>query len=84
MIEFRANRVDNAELVYGYYVEANQNKHYLVQMNCFCELLPFATHEVVPNTIEFKVGKLWFSLALFEEMAKQSREYKKKLAEDGK
>lgn len=43
--------------VKGYYVGANENKHFIVQMNCFGELLPNDTFEVDPATVGEFTGK---------------------------
>ena len=50
-IKFRGKREDNGEWVYGYYVKANMDTHWIVQMNYLGQLLPHDTHEVLPETV---------------------------------
>ena len=50
-IKFRGLSKKTKEWVYGYYVKANMDTHWIVQMNYLGQLLPFDTHEVIPETV---------------------------------
>ena len=50
-IKCRAKRKDTGKWVYGYYVQANENTHWIVQMNCFGQLLRADSFEVVGETV---------------------------------
>lgn len=50
-IQFRGLSLKTHQWVYGYYVEANENTHWIVQMNCYGELLRSDTTQVIPETV---------------------------------
>jgi len=58
-IMFRGIDIKTGEWVYGYYVAANMNTHWIVQMNCFGDLLKGLDypHQVHPDSIAQNTGK---------------------------
>ena len=57
-IECRGYCLNCEAWVYGYYVVANENTHWIVQMNCFGKLLKNETHRVDPETVGQYTGLL--------------------------
>jgi len=64
-IMHRAKTIKTGKWVYGYYVKANENTHFIVQMNYYCQLLRNVTYEIDPATlamsIRFKGVLIWAS-----------------------
>ena len=78
-IEFRGKRRDGkGDWTYGYFFQIWERTYILWgTTNDIPNML-----EVIPETVEFNVGEYhWFNIKLFEKMAMQSREYKKRLLE---
>jgi len=65
--QFRGLSLKTHQWVYGYYVEANENTHWIVQMNCYGELLRGDTTQVIPETVgQFTGLKDKNSVKIFE------------------
>ena len=52
--QYRGKRIDNGEWVYGYYVKANENTEWIVQMNCFGDFV--CKTQVIPATVGQSTG----------------------------
>jgi hypothetical protein len=76
MITFRGKRIDNGSMAYSSAIRHwDGNVFFFIRTS---ELKIHNWHLIESETIQFKVGERWFQLSEFENMCKESKQYKNK------